>query len=918
MSSLRPALAVAVAAALSMSFSAGATAKSGAGPGAKPEGGAFVLSATNTGSSYAPTFTGNGVLGVRVPPTGQGYAAGTVPAQSELAGFYAQPPGMVQQRANLPTWSTLTFSDGGQPFSLSSATSSWRQSLDLHTGIVTTTATWRAPDGHVTDLRYQVLTDRARQYVGLVRLELTPHWSGTATVSDIIDGTPANLDSSGKPQDLSSEVSKGWSGRRDWVTIKTTGTGIEAALVSQLQTSDDVSGATTTKLDQAVPESVGQQLSFHVTAGHRYTFTKYVGVESSQDASDPTTAAQRQAAGAEGTGFAALLHANDAAWAALWRGRIDVLGDPTLATDVNASEFYLWSSTRQGVNWSISPAGLSSNGYNGHIFWDAETWMYPSLLAQHPSLAAGINAYRYQRLGAAEQHAAATGYQGARYPWESALDGTEQIPPPVSVNSEGLYEQHITADIALAQWQYYLATGDRSWLAGRGWPVLSKAAAFWASRVTRGSDGKYHIDHITGPDEENPDVNDEAYTNVAAATTLAIATRAAHALGMSAPARWSQIAANMFVPFDPTLGIHPEFDGYQGQLVKQADVTLMQYPWNYPMPARVAGNDIDYYVPRTDPGGPSMSDAVNTIDSAALGTPGCSSYVYTERSYQPFIRDVFDQFSETKTGGAFTFMTGIGGFLQEFLYGYSGLRFDASAVQLRPSLTSQLGGLVLRNLRWRGRTFTVTIEPRTTTVILTSGAALPIITGAGTRIVRAGHRLTLATRRPDRKPTGDVVRCQPASASTFQLGAPALAAVDGSPATDWQPTSVPATLSTPVHGGTRRVSTATVLWGRQWPPAPGPNIPPPPGPVTVLRASDYTLQVSVDGRTWHTVATVSGRTTGTTDVLRFSPVRAAFVRVQIAASTANTPPMLQELAVTASPPIRNGHAATWRGARLPR
>ena len=157
----------------------------------------------------------------------------------------------------------------------------------------------------------------------------------------------------------------------------------------------------------------------------------------------------------------------------------------------------------------MSPAGLSSNGYDGHIFWDAETWMYPSLLAQHPDLAAGMNAYRFQRLAEAQQHATATGYAGARFPWESALDGTEQIPPPTSVNSEGLYEQHITADIALAQWQYYLVTGDKTWLAQQGWPVLSGAAAFWASRATLGSDGKYHIDGVTGPDEENPDVNDE-------------------------------------------------------------------------------------------------------------------------------------------------------------------------------------------------------------------------------------------------------------------------------------------------------------------------------------------------------------------------------------------------------------------------
>src|SRR2546421_8007790 len=90
--------------------------------------GATVLTATNTGPTYAPTFTGNGVLGVRVPPAGQGYAPGTVPAQSELAGFYAQPPGDVQKRANTPTWSTLQFTDGGSSFDPADGhTSGWQQ-----------------------------------------------------------------------------------------------------------------------------------------------------------------------------------------------------------------------------------------------------------------------------------------------------------------------------------------------------------------------------------------------------------------------------------------------------------------------------------------------------------------------------------------------------------------------------------------------------------------------------------------------------------------------------------------------------------------------------------------------------------------------------------------------------------------------
>jgi hypothetical protein len=289
---------------------------------------------------------------------------------------------------------------------------------------------------------------------------------------------------------------------------------------------------------------------------------------------------------------------------------------------------------------------------------------------------------------------------------------------------------------------------------------------------------------------------------------------------------------------------------------------------------------------------------VGNIDAAALGTPGCSSFVYTLRSYEPFIRDVFDQFSETRTGGAFTFMTGIGGFLQEFLYGYSGLRWSDSGVVLSPSLTRQLRGVVLRDLRWRGRTFTVAIGGHRTRVRLTSGPALPVITPSGPKTVMPGSTLTLATRRPDRASTDNSARCEPATASSSQVGADPLAAVDGSPATDWRPISLPATLTSPLRGRVHRVGTATLIWGREWPPAPGPNIPPPPGPVKVRRASDYTVSVSTDGSSWRRVARISGRTTGTLDALHFAPVRARFVRVHITHATNGEPPMLEELRVT--------------------
>ena len=876
--------------------------------------GSFTLTARSTtaASGYAPTFTGNGLLGVRVPAAGQGYAGGTVPAQSELAGFYAKPfkgkaSERVQQRANIPTWSTLTFADGGHVFSPSGhpgagKVSGYRQSLDLHTGIVTTHARWTAPDGHVTTLSYQVLTSRASEHVGLVRLTVRPQWSGTATVTDEIDGTPDTEVAKGTPV-LTRQVGKSWnpSLREDDVTVTALGTGIRASIASQLVPSANIT-APSTEADQGKAQSVAQRIRFRLTAGQTYTVTKYVGVSSTS----PTLAgAQAAAAAAAASPWRELLQQNVIAWASLWRGRIDVAGDATLATDVNASEFYLWSSTRADQDWSISPAGLSSNGYDGHIFWDAETWMFPSLLAQHPDLADAMEDYRQQRLPEAEQHATATGHRGARFPWESALNGTEQIPPPVSVNSEGLYEQHITADIALAQWQYYEATGDLSWLETQGWPVISGAARFWASRATPAAGGGYEIRHVTGPDEENPDVNDEAYTEVGARTTLRDAIAAAKLVGARVPGSWARIAAGLRVPVAD--GINPEFDGYQGQLVKQADVTLLGYPWGFTSSTAVERADLAYYVPRTDPGGPSMSDAVSSIESDQLSPGSCQAFVYTERSYQPFIRDVFHQFSETRTGGAFTFMTGIGGFLQEFLYGYSGLRWEGSAVHLSPALSGPLTGVTLRDLTWHGRTFTVAIHRDHATVTLRSGAPFPISTPSGRATVRPGHPLTISTQvATGGHHSTDPLLCGAASAANTAPGAPALAAVDGSSATDWQPATLPATLSAPLTAP-RALSSVTVRWGRAWPPVLKPNVHPKPGPVQTLRSRDYEVQISPDGGTWRTVATVRTRSTQLTDTIAFPATRARAVRLRLiggtgqrTVKTSSTPsaailPMVQEL-----------------------
>jgi hypothetical protein len=275
-----------------------------------------------------------------------------------------------------------------------------------------------------------------------------------------------------------------------------------------------------------------------------------------------------------------------------------------------------------------------------------------------------------------------------------------------------------------------------------------------------------------------------------------------------------------------------------------------------------------------------MTDAIHSIDASALNAAGCSAYTYMLRSNEPFLRAPYDQFAETRTGPntGFNFLTGVGGFLQVFEYGYSGLRFTPNAIKLDPSLSPQLQGITLNNLQWQGRVFTVTIGPRSTQLNLTSGSAMPVQAPTGPVTVAPGQTITIATRRPDLQPTNDLARCQQVTASSFVPGDDPVAAVDGSTATPWEATSPQATLTVQLAKKTNINS------------------------VTVNRAGSgsfaYNVETSTDGSSWHVVATAPATSTGT-DQFTFKPTQAQFVRLDFPGGTSASAPDIDELSVSA-------------------
>lgn len=425
--------------------------------------------------------------------------------------------------------------------------------------------------------------------------------------------------------------------------------------------------------------------SIQLKKGETFCFSLVGSVCSSRDFFDPYNEAERQVIYAVHEGEEALMQAHYRLWDELWQSDIRIEGDDDAQRIVRFALFNLYSSCRGGSRLSIPPMGLSLQGYNGHIFWDTELWMYPPMLLLNQDIARSMLDYRFDRLPAARKKALAYGYRGAMFPWESDDSGEEATPTHALT---GPFEHHITADIGIACWNYYCVTRDMRWLQREGYPLLKEIADFWASRVTRNQDGSYSIHNVTGADEYANGVTDNAFTNGAASLALRYACQAAEICGEKVPEIWRAIGENIrILQFEN--GVTREHSTYKGEMIKQADANLLAYPLGLITDEYRQRQDLEYYAERIDQkDGPAMSYSVYCVQYARMGEAD-KAYEMFRRCYEPNLRKPFGVISETPTSNNPYFMTGAGGLLQAVLNGFCGLQItDEGIVQLPSVLPS--------------------------------------------------------------------------------------------------------------------------------------------------------------------------------------------------------------------------------------
>lgn len=395
---------------------------------------------------------------------------------------------------------------------------------------------------------------------------------------------------------------------------------------------------------------------------------------------DPYNEADREVILVLHQGLDKIISDHERLWDELWQGDIVIDGDEDAQEVVRMALYHLYSFCREGSRLSISPFGLSAQGYNGHIFWDTELWMYPPMLFLNQGIAEAMMEYRIDRLQGARKKASTYGYRGAMFPWESDYSGEEACP---TFALTGLIEQHITSDIAIATWNYYRMTKDLDWLKDEGWALLRECAEFWCSRVTFNEDGSCSIVDVVGADEYAQGVTDNAFTNGSAIVALRNAVKAARELGFKAPEKWSRTADAIRILKDKD-GKTLEYEGYNWQKIKQADVNLLAYPLQLVTAEKDIRRDLEAYEKVMDPNGPAMSFSILALEYSRLGD-GKKAYELFHRAFNGNRLPPFGVISEGAGGTNPYFATGAGGILQTVINGFGGLELTDEGIKQLPS-----------------------------------------------------------------------------------------------------------------------------------------------------------------------------------------------------------------------------------------
>jgi alpha,alpha-trehalose phosphorylase len=622
--------------------------------------------------------------------------------------------------------------------------------LDFRTGILDRTALWTSPAGQQIRLRSRRLVSFTQRAIAAVCVEIEPVGGPARIVvqSELVanEDLPTPAADPRVAAALDRPLQSEWCDARGLTAelvhrTKRSGLRVAAGMRHLIDAPTRVSTSAEATEDWARIDATTV-----LEPGQRLQLVKFVAYGWSQQRSLHGLRDQVAAAltAASHTGWEGLLDEQRAYLDDFWtRGDVEVDGDPELQQAVRFALFHVLQAGARVERRPIPAKGLTGPGYDGHCFWDTETFVLPVLVHTQPSAAADVLRWRHDTLPLAVQRAGQLGLAGAAFPWRT-INGAECS----GYWPAGTAAFHVNADIADAVLRYLDATGDEAFEREVGLELLVNTARLWRSLGHHDLGGHFRIDGVTGPDEYSALADNNVYTNLMAQRNMRGAAAAAarhprHAARLEVDAEemtaWRDAASAIVLPYDEALGVHPQsegftrhqvwdfenttpdhyplllhfpyFDLYRKQVVKQADLVLAILMCGEAFDPTHKRRDFDYYE-RITVRDSSLSACTQAVVAAEVGHLGLA-YDYAAEAA---LLDLHDLQGNTADG---LHLASLAGAWIALVLGFGGLR-DHGGLSFRPRLPEGIDRLAFRIVR-RSARLRVEVLPTQVTYELVDG-----------------------------------------------------------------------------------------------------------------------------------------------------------------------------------------------------
>ena len=484
------------------------------------------------------------------------------------------------------------------------------------------------------------------------------------------------------------------------------------------------------------PDICRLTIATRLRPGERLRVIKFLAYGWSSQRSRPALHDQVVAAlaAARLTGWEGLLAEQRQYLDAFWAGAdVEIDGDAEVQQAVRFGLFHILQAGARAEQRPIPGKGLTGPGYDGHTFWDTETFVLPVLTYTKPDATASALTWRKLTMPLAEERATELGLEGAAFPWRT-IRGRESS----GYWPAGTAAFHINADIADAVVRYLDATQDETFEREVAVDLLVATARLWRSLGHHDRIGRFRIDGVTGPDEYSAIADNNVFTNLMAQQNLraaaAVATRqpeAAHRLGVTTEetASWRDAAEAVVIPYDPDLGVHPQsegftehavwdfeatspdqyplllnfpyFDLYRKQVVKQPDLVLAMQLREDAFTRDEKERNFRYYEAITVRDS-SLSACTQAVVAAELGHLELAHDYLGETA----LMDLEDRNRNTRDG---LHMASLAGAWTALVAGFGGMRARDGRLSFAPRLPSGISRLSFR-VRYRGSGVRITTD----------------------------------------------------------------------------------------------------------------------------------------------------------------------------------------------------------------